>query len=425
MSNESNELWRRSSVFTGETPSVLVVDDEPTVLETLTHQLGTDYRVITAPDGLAALEMLERGGPVAVVISDMRMPDMDGIELLGHVRLKYPDITRVLHTAQGDLTSAISAINTGQVFRFLCKPCPTRELRATVRDALERHRLVSAEREILDKTLRGSLQALFGCLELASPQAFARAGRIRDLVGALCGELGLGNAWEIEVAAMASQLGAVTLPPSVLEKLDRGMPLPEDEQKMIDAMPGTAIRLLGGVPMLENVIEIIRGLRPAGGVHWHAPDEADPVVASAVAVLRAATDFEAFTSRGVTAEHAIAAMEDQSDHDGPALAALRRIRGIEAEHETVHALRIGELEVGMRIAEDIVAVNGLVLIGRGILVTEMLLERLTNYKHIVELVEPVWAIVPEAGTDAKTGAGRNPGKGPAKGAAPGTTAVAA
>nr|BFE79006.1 hypothetical protein GCM10020093_016070 [Planobispora longispora] len=214
MSNELTELWRRTSVLTGETPSVLLVDDEPTVLETLSHQLGTEYRVVTALDGMSALDALDRQGPFAVVISDMRMPDMDGIELLGHVRLRHPGLTRVLHTAQGDLASAIAAINNGQVFRFLCKPCPTRELRDTVRDAVEQHRLVSAEREILDKTLRASLQALFGCLELASPQAFARAGRIRDLVGALCRELGLNNVWEIEVAAMASQLGAVTLPPA-------------------------------------------------------------------------------------------------------------------------------------------------------------------------------------------------------------------
>ncbi|WP_084780086.1 response regulator [Planobispora rosea] len=399
MSNELNELWRRRSVFTSETPSILLVDDEPTVLETLGHQLGTDYRVVTATDGHGALETLDRQGPFAVVISDMRMPDMDGIELLGHVRLKHPGVTRILHTAQGDLASAISAINTGQVFRFLCKPCPTRELRDTVRDAMEQHRLVAAEREILDKTLRTSLQALFGCLELASPQAFARAGRIRDLVGALCRELGLDNVWEIEVAAMASQLGAVTLPPSVLEKLDRGLPLPDDEQRMIDAMPGIAARLLGEVPMLEDVVEIVRGLRSAGGQHTLVAVD-KPMVTMAVGVLRAAIEFESFISRGVTAENAIVAMGGQGDHEVAALAALRRIRGITTEQEEARAFRVGELEVGMRIAEDIVAVNGLVLIGRGITVTEMLLDRLTNYKHIVELVEPVWAVVPDPAAPA-------------------------
>ncbi|MBG0817963.1 response regulator [Planomonospora sp. ID82291] len=410
MPNESNELWRRSSVFTAETPSVLLVDDEPAVLETLVHQLGHDYRVVTAPDGRAALAALAEHGPFAVVVSDMRMPHIDGIELLGQVRLRYPDVTRVLHTAQGDLPSAVSAINDGQVFRFLCKPCPTRELRGTVRDAVERHRLVSAEQEILDKTLRTSLQALFGCLELASPQAFARAGRIRDLVGALCGELGLDDVWEIEVAAMASQLGAVTVPPSVLEKLDRGQPLPDDEQKMITAMPDIAARLLEDVPMLETVVEIVRGIRPVRGPgrgvgRGAGERQSDPIVEAAVGVLRAAIEFEGFAGRGVGADKAVAALERQGGHDDAVLAALRRVRGIAQARESVRAFRIGELEVGMRIAEDVVAVNGPVLIGRGVRVTELLLERLTNYKHIVQLVEPVWVAVPDAPEADASGAG--------------------
>ncbi|GGL00774.1 hypothetical protein Ppa06_69290 [Planomonospora parontospora subsp. parontospora] len=401
MPNESNELWHRSAVSTAETPAILLVDDEPTVLETLVHQLGQDYRVVTAPDGRAALAALAEHGPFAAVVSDMRMPNIDGIELLGQVRLRHPDVTRILHTAQGDLPSAVSAINDGQVFRFLCKPCPTRELRGTVRDAVERHRLASTEREILDKTLRTSLQALFGCLELANPQAFARAGRIRDLVGELCGELGLDGVWEIEVAAMASQLGAVTVPASVLEKLDRGRPLSDDEQKMIAAMPGIAARLLQDVPMLETVVEIVRGLRPVRvtgwGDGWAAEERpSSPIVEAAVGVLHAAIEFEGFAGRGVAADRAVAALERQGGHDDAVLTALRRVRGAAGARESVRAFRVGELEVGMRIAEDVVAVNGPVLIGRGVRVTELLLERLTNYKHIVQLVEPVWVSMADA-----------------------------
>nr|BFE79005.1 hypothetical protein GCM10020093_016060 [Planobispora longispora] len=114
----------------------------------------------------------------------------------------------------------------------------------------------------------------------------------------------------------------------MLEKLDRGLPLPEDEQKMIDAMPGIAARLLGEVPMLEDVVEIVSGLRPAGGAGQPALVAVDkPMVTVAVGVLRAAIEFEGFTSRGVTAENAIVAMGGQGDHDVAALAALRRIRG--------------------------------------------------------------------------------------------------
>src|SRR5690348_839904 len=88
-------------------PVVLIVDDEPTVLDTLSHQLRRDYRVITAVDGHDALRVLAAEGTVAAIVSAMRMPDMDGIELLGRIQLTHPDTTRILHTAQADLTSAI------------------------------------------------------------------------------------------------------------------------------------------------------------------------------------------------------------------------------------------------------------------------------------------------------------------------------
>jgi CheY-like chemotaxis protein len=386
-----NELWSRPGTPAAGAPAVLVVDDEPEVLETLVHQLRREYRTATAPDGVAALAVLEREGPFAAVISDMRMPRMDGIELLGEMRLRWPDTVRVLHTAQADVHAAIAAINDGQVFRFVQKPVPTAQLRATVREAVERHRLAMVEREVLDKTLRASLQAIFGCLELASPQAFARAGRIRGLVAALCAELGLGDAWEIEVAAMASQLGTVTLPAGVLQKLDRGLPLTADEQRMIDALPSVAVRLLGDVPMLDDVLAIVRGVGADG-----PPRAAAPLVTVGVDVLRAAVDVETLESRGVGTPSAIAVLERDGRYDARVLEALRHVRHVEAARETVRAYRLAELTVGMRIVEDVLAVNGPVLVGRGVVVTAVLLDRLANYRRMGQLAEPVLATVPAA-----------------------------
>ena len=380
----TQELWQPPADSV-----VLVVDDESSILETLSLQLRRHHRVVTATDGAEALRFLEKSGPVAAVISDMRMPGMDGVELLRHVQVMYPDTTRVLHTAQADVTSAIAAINDGGVFRYLCKPCPTPDLRRTVQDAVERHWKTTTERQLLDKTLRASLQALFGCLELASPAAFARAGRIRSLVAALCSELELHELWEIEVAAMASQLGAVTVPPSVLQKLERGLPLDGDEQAMVDAMPDVAVRLLADVPMLHDVVEIVRGLAtltPGGA--------SSPLIGTAIDVVRTAIEFETLDGRGLPVESSIAVLECRENSRPRILAALRAVKGVAAAQDTVRALAVSELEVGMRIAEDIVAVNGLVLIGRGMVVTDVLLDRLANFRHTTKLVEPVLATVP-------------------------------
>jgi response regulator RpfG family c-di-GMP phosphodiesterase len=377
-------------------PTVLLVDDEQDILDALSLQLRRDHKVLTAHDGDEALRVLAGSGPVSAVISDLRMPGMDGVELLRRVQLEYPDTIRVMHTAQSDLNAAISAINDGGVYRFLAKPVPTDELRTTVQDAVALHHRSAADRHLLDKTLKTSIQALFGCLELASPAAFARAGRIRTRVADLCQAMQLDALWEIEVAAMASQLGAVTIPPNVLTKLDKGLPCTEDEQAMVDAMPGVAVELLKGIPMLEDVLDIVRGL---GEVLRHEPAARprSPLTEAAIDVIRTAIDFENLEARGVEVESAIAVLECRDNAAMSVLGALREVKGIKLKaEEKVRGLKVKDLEVGMRVADDIQAVNGLVLIGRGMVVTSLLLDRLDNYARMIEIIEPVLAI-PGAG----------------------------
>ncbi|GAA2898805.1 response regulator receiver modulated metal-depenent phosphohydrolase [Actinoplanes cyaneus] len=371
-------------------PVVLVVDDEETVLETLSLQLGREYRVLTAPDGDKALAVLAEHGTAAAVISDMRMPGMNGIELLRRVQMEYPAITRVLHTGYGDMATAVAAINSGGVYRYLPKPADTESLRGAIRESVAKHDHEMADRELLDRTLRTGVKALFGVLELSNPAAYQRAGRIRTLVGELCHLLQLDGLWEIEVAAMASQLGAVTVPPSTWQKLERGLPLSADEQATVDAMPRIAVRLLGDIPMLEEVLAIVDGLTggpgPAGGRSALAED--------AIAVLRTAIAYESLELRGIDPVTAITALEERHDHYPHVIAALRRLKGVRALKDTVRSVRVTELEVGMRLIEDVVATNGLVLIGKETVITELMLDRLTNFARAVELVEEVLAAVP-------------------------------
>ncbi|GAA0579443.1 response regulator [Paractinoplanes ferrugineus] len=371
--------------------TVLLVDDENDILEALALQLRRDHKVLTAHNGDDALRVLSEQGPVAAVISDLRMPGMDGVELLRRVQLEYPDTTRVLHTAQDDLSAAIAAINDGGVYRYLAKPVKTDDLRATVHDAVELYGRSTTERHLLDTTLKASISAVFGCLELASPVAFARAGRIRTRVAELCSMMQLEALWEIEVAAMASQLGAVTIPPSVLAKLDKGLPCTEEEQHMIDAIPGVAVELLKDIPMMADVLEIVRGL---GKDQVNSPRKPQsPLIEAAIDVIRTAMDFETLESRGMEVESAIAVLECRDNSALRVLSALREVNGLDKVAERqVRGLKVAELEVGMRVAEDIAATNGLVLIGRGMIVTSLLLDRLDNYARMIEIIEPVLAI---------------------------------
>src|SRR5262245_61160663 len=202
-----------------EKPRVLCVDDEPNVVEGLALTLRRKFDVATAEDGPSALALLREEPRTAVVISDMRMPGMDGATFLARVRELLPDTVRILLTGQTDLTSAIRAVNDGQLFRFLTKPCPPSNLLAVVEAAVKQHELQCAERILLEQTLHGSIRALTEVLALTNPLAFGRATRIKAHVSELATKLGLKERWQVEVASMLSQLGCITLPTETVEKL--------------------------------------------------------------------------------------------------------------------------------------------------------------------------------------------------------------
>lgn len=131
---------------------VMLVDDEPDLLESLSDLLRRDVEVTTAVGGAAGLEALPRCQP-HVVVSDMRMPGMDGATFLSRVRERAPATVRILLTGHADLDAAMRAVNDGGVFRFLTKPCPPPTLRQALRDGIEHHRMLTADRELLASRL--------------------------------------------------------------------------------------------------------------------------------------------------------------------------------------------------------------------------------------------------------------------------------
>ena len=131
---------------------ILCVDDEPHILEGLSRALWEKFAVTTAVSGAEGLELLRTSGPFAVVVADMRMPRMDGATFLGLARQEAPDTSRVLLTGQTDLNAAIAAVNQGNIFEYLSKPCPEDELLAAIQAAAEQYRRVTADRLALTDT---------------------------------------------------------------------------------------------------------------------------------------------------------------------------------------------------------------------------------------------------------------------------------
>ena len=142
-------------------PRILLVDDEPAVLDGMRRQLRRDYEVSTAECAERALALMAAAAPFAVVVSDMQMPGMGGVRFLARVRDDYPDTVRLLLTGKADLSSTIAAINDGQVNRFLLKPSPRYTVEAVLREAVETHRRLCAERELI-RAARAVVHSLDG-----------------------------------------------------------------------------------------------------------------------------------------------------------------------------------------------------------------------------------------------------------------------
>ena len=126
-------------------PRILLVDDDLDFLQALRRHLRWQFDVTLAPGPDAALELAASRGPYEVVVSDLHMPGMDGIDLLSRLRTAAPRTVRILLTGAGDVDSAIAAVNQGRVFRYLTKPCPPKTLIRELAAAVKQHRLGSPE----------------------------------------------------------------------------------------------------------------------------------------------------------------------------------------------------------------------------------------------------------------------------------------
>jgi response regulator RpfG family c-di-GMP phosphodiesterase len=130
--------------------SVLLVDDEPDILFSLTGLLRREFELFTAESGRAALKILEER-PIDVVMTDQRMPEMTGVEMLSQVRARYPDTIRIVFTGYADIKAVVDGINTGGLYRYVTKPWDPDDLIALLHDAAAHHdRLVEQRQLLLD-----------------------------------------------------------------------------------------------------------------------------------------------------------------------------------------------------------------------------------------------------------------------------------
>jgi response regulator RpfG family c-di-GMP phosphodiesterase len=353
---------------------ILLVDDDSNALSGYRRILSREFHLETALGGEEALKLVAEKGPYAVVVSDMRMPGMDGILLLSRVRMESPNTIRVMLTGQGDMDTAVHAINEGAIFRFLNKPCSKETMAKTLTAALVQYRLITAENGLLEQTLSGCIQVLTEVLSLVNPAAFSRAERACRYIRRIVSAMKLGNPWQYEVAAMMSQLGCVTLPPETIEAVYSGEKLSANEQALYDAHPSVAAGLLSKIPRLEPIAWMIEHQNEQ--VAAADPDMAD--VRTGAEILRLVLAYEKLIHKGVSRTEAVHSLTMHNRGFNQKFFDALVTLDPNAEEGEIQKCRVELLSPGMIIQGEIRNSDGALVVSKGQEVTTPLILKLKN-----------------------------------------------
>ena len=360
---------------------ILCVDDEPRVLEGLRRHLRERFEVLTAGGGAEALNYLSTVKDLAVVVSDMRMPEMDGATVLRHTRILRPHAVRILLTGQADMAAAIKAINEGQIFRFLTKPCAAEQFMSVIDEAVRQHELIMAERVLLQRTLVGAIKALTDIMSLVSPAVIGRAQRLKRRVSELAVELQIDERWQVEVAALLSYLGHVSMPESLIRQLARGEELDDRDAARLRSATRAAIRVIAHVPRLEPVNAILTALsEPEAQNGSQGAATAD---VTHVKILRLALETERLEAQGLGTQAILESLEASGDFSPQLLDGLRATQNA---HQAVFdraEVPVAALEIGMVLDEDIKTARDVLIAPRGCEVTLSFIEHIGHFaKHL-------------------------------------------
>lgn len=395
--------------------TLLFVDDEPSILSSLRRLFRQHgYRILLAESGAAGLQLLE-DEKVDLVISDMRMPEMDGAKFLEQVRERWPKVVRILLTGYADISSTINAINRGEIYRYISKPWDDNEIILTVRDALERNRLEQENASLLAltqqqndelKDLNANLEQkvaarteevrqtfamlesahselkrnfmatvkVFGSLiELRGGKVTGHARRVADLARQIATQLKLDEATQQDVliAALLHDIGKIGFSNELIERPFTS--LSADARAEVMKHPLKAQQILMGVDQLKNAAELIlhhHEYYDGSGYPDHLAGLAIPI---GCRILAVANDYDALQ---------IGTLVQQNMRPGDALKWLIENRGKRYDPVVIDALvgvlskqnkdlaieiptRPSSLKPGMVMSRDLAHPDGYLLLAKG------------------------------------------------------------
>ena len=345
---------------------ILLVDDDEYILHGYHRVLHNTFDLEVAMGGAQAILALQNHGPFAVIVADMNMPGMSGLELLKEAQRIAPNATRIMLTGNVDQETAVDAVNQGQVFRFLTKPCSPQILALTIHAGLRQHQLLTAEQELLQKTLMGSLQVLMDLLSNLDPESFGRGKVLQERALLLANALDYKEGWDLEMASLLLPIGRIALPPELLAKLKlnahANATLEPREQAQVERIPETGARLLRKIPRLEEVARIILYHEKSyDGRGFPADDVQGEALPMGARILKALNDFTNLERQRQSREVALGELVlNSSRYDGRVLKALFAL--FPPAHAPLpaseKACKVADLREGMVLARSVLIANG-------------------------------------------------------------------
>ena len=380
------------------TEKVLLVDDDLNLLNALARHFRKRFDLLTANGPGEALDCFgdENENVFAVTVVDMRMPEMDGLQLLKKITEISPDTVRIMLTGNADQQTAVNAINHGSIFRFYSKPCALETLAEGIEAGIAQYKLITAEREILEQTLAGSVKVLVDILSMVDPVGFGRSDRIREWAYIVAEHLKLKQPWRLGLAAMLSQLGNITIPPEITVKMSEGIDLTETEREIVEGVPEVTRDLIANIPRLKPVSEVV--YLQNKGFDGSGPPEDGPQgedIPQEARILKILVDLEAQT-RGAfpTPEVFNSLFERDAEYDTQLFSDIRQC--LEAEMFIGRNKKIEEIELpisllvsGYTLLSDLKLENGHLILGAGIHLSKAHVQKIKAFSKMHKFKEPV------------------------------------
>jgi response regulator RpfG family c-di-GMP phosphodiesterase len=375
---------------------ILFVDDDANILEAYQRSLRRKFDINVALGGEVALDMMALNDTYPVIISDLSMPGMSGIEFLNRAKEISPESILMVLTGNAQVDIAVEALNTGCIYKFLLKPCLPDALAESVQAGLDRYKISMAEKDVLEKTLQGSVRMLMEVMALFNPELFGRAQSLRARMRTLAEKLKLRDMWQLELVALLSQIGVVAMPQNVLRKIQSCAPLTEEEKRDAERIPEISSNLIVKIPRLEPVAEAIKYV----GKNYTGTEKlVDPVIGEKIPIgsrmLRILLDLASLESNHVAITSAFIMLKrNEGAYDPRILEVAQSCFDPRYKYakpvQTGRPISVKELRCGQVLTSDVLAKSGMVLISTGQVITEKLLEHVDVFTGVNGVQEPVY-----------------------------------